>query len=137
MREIRTSGLMSGEGKRSVAAWPQPPRPSSTLLKRGKNDAADAAAICEAMSRPEMRFVPVKSEEQQATLMLHKTRELLIKQRTMGINSLRGHLSEFGIVAAKGIGRVDELLEKAESDATLPEIAKAEDSRSTFGSNRG
>ena len=116
---------MSGEGKRSVAAWPKPPRPSSTLLKRGKNDAADAAAICEAMSRPEMRFVPVKSEEQQATLMLHKTRELLIKQRTMGINSLRGHLSEFGIVAAKGLGRVDELLEKAESDATLPEIAKA------------
>ena len=72
-----------------------------------------------------MRFVPVKSEEHQATLMLHKTRELLIKQRTMGINSLRGHLSEFGIVAAKGIGRVDELLEKAESDATLAEIAKA------------
>jgi transposase len=72
-----------------------------------------------------MRFVPVKSEEQQATLMLHKTRELLIKQRTMGVNSLRGHLSEFGIVAAKGIGRVDELLEKAECDATLPEITKA------------
>jgi transposase len=58
------------------------------------------------MSRPGMRFVPVKSEEQQATLMLHKTRELLIKQRTMGINALRGHLSEFGIVAAKGTGRV-------------------------------
>lgn len=72
-----------------------------------------------------MRFVPVKSEEQQATLMLHKTRELLIKQRTMGVNSLRGHLAEFGIVAAKGIGRVDELIEKAESDATLPETAKA------------
>ena len=102
-----------------------PPIYVKPYVKRGKNDAADAAAICEAMSRPEMRFVPVKSEEQQATLMLHKTRELLIKQRTMGINSLRGHLSEFGIVAAKGIGRVDELLEKAESDATLPEIAKA------------
>jgi transposase len=77
------------------------------------------------MSRPGMRFVPVKSEEQQATLMLHKTRELLIKQRTMGVNSLRGHLSEFGIVAARGIGRVEELIEKAESDATLPETAKA------------
>ena len=102
-----------------------PPIYVKPYVKRGKNDAADAAAICEAMSRPEMRFVPVKSEEQQATLMLHKTRELLIKQRTMGINSLRGHLSEFGIVAAKGIGRVDELLEKAESDTTLPEIAKA------------
>jgi transposase len=102
-----------------------PPIYVKPYVKRGKNDAADAAAICEAMSRPEMRFVPVKSEEQQATLMLHKTRELLIKQRTMGINALRGHLSEFGIVAAKGNGRVDELLEKAESDATLPEIAKA------------
>src|SRR6202023_1667236 len=94
-------------------------------VKRGKNDAADAAAICEAMSRPEMRFVPVKSEEQQATLMLHKTRELLIKQRTMGINALRGHLSEFGIVAAKGIGRVDELLDLVESDKTLPNAARA------------
>jgi transposase len=102
-----------------------PPIYVKPYVKRGKNDAADAAAICEAMSRPEMRFAPVKSEEQQATLMLHKTRELLIKQRTMGINALRGHLSEFGIVAAKGIGRVDELLEKAESDVTLPEIAKA------------
>jgi transposase len=136
MREIRTSGLMSGEGKRSVAAWPKPPRPSSTLLKAQKNDAADAAAICEAMSRPEMRFVPVKSEEQQATPMLHKTRELLIKQRTMGINALRGHLSEFGIVAAKGIGRVDELLEKAESDATLPKIAKVSVVRG-FGTGGG
>ncbi len=102
-----------------------PPIFVKPYVKRGKNDAADAAAICEAMSRPDMRFVPVKSEEQQATLMLHKTRELLIKQRTMGINALRGHLSEFGIVAAKGIGRVDELIEKAESDATLPETAKA------------
>ena len=67
-----------------------------------------------------MRFVPVKSTEQQATLMLHKTRELLVKQRTMSVNALRGHLSEFGIVVAKGIGRVDELLDLAESDATLP-----------------
>jgi transposase len=77
------------------------------------------------MSRPGVRFVPVKSEEQQATLMLPKMRELLIKQRTMCVNSLRGHLSEFGIVAAKRIGRVDELIEKAESDATLPETANA------------
>jgi len=93
-------------------------------VKRGKNDAADAAAICEAMSRPGMRFVPVKSEEQQAALMLHKTRELLIKQRTMSVNALRSHLSEFGIVAAKGIGRAGELIEKAESDPALPETAK-------------
>ena len=67
----------------------------------------------------------LKSPEQQATLMLHKTRELLVKQRTMSVNALRGHLSEFGIVAAKGIGRVDELLDLAESDATLPNAARA------------
>jgi transposase len=121
MRENRTSGLMSGEAKRS--ALQRATVPSSTLLKRGKNNAADAAAICEVMSRPDMRFVPVKSEKQHATLMLHKTRELLIKQRNMGVNSLRGHLSEFGI-AAKGIGRVDELIAKAESDATLPELPR-------------
>ena len=102
-----------------------PPIYVKPYVKRGKNDAADAAAICEAMSRPGMRFVPVKSEEQQATLMLHKTRELLIKQKTMSVNALRGHLFEFGVVAAKGVGRVDELIEKAESDAKLPEIAKA------------
>ena len=102
-----------------------PPAYTKPYVKRGKNDAVDAEAICEAMSRPGMRFVPVKSAEQQAMLMLHKTRELLVKQRTMSVNALRGHLSEFGIVAAKGIGRVDELLELAESDATLPNVARA------------
>ena len=102
-----------------------PPAYTKPYVKRGKNDAVDADAICEAMSRPGMRFVPIKSAEQQATLMLHKTRELLVKQRTMSVNALRGHLSEFGIVAAKGIGRVDELLDLAESDATLPAAAKA------------
>jgi transposase len=70
-----------------------PPIYVKAYVKRGKNDAADAAAICEAMSRPNMRFVAVKSEEQ-ATLMAHKTRELLIKQRTMSVNALRGHLAE-------------------------------------------
>src|ERR1700720_3736314 len=63
MREIRTSGLMSGEGKRSVAAWPKPPRPSSTLLRSQKNDAADAAGICEAVTRPSMRFTGVRAGE--------------------------------------------------------------------------
>src|SRR5271168_23765 len=100
-----------------------PPIYVKPYVKRGKNDAADAAAVCEAMSRPGMRFVPVKSQENQAILMLHKTRELLIKQQTMSVNALRGHLAEFGIVAAKGIGRVDELIEKAENDATLPAAA--------------
>lgn len=94
-------------------------------VKRGKNDAVDAAAICEAMARPDMRFVPVKSADDQAVLMLHKSRELLIKQRTMSVNALRGHLAEFGLVVAKGIGRVDELLALAQADARLPQIAKA------------
>ena len=94
-----------------------PPAYIKPYVKRGKNDAVDAAAICEAMSRPNMRFVPVKSAEQQAVLMLHKTRDLLVKQRTMAVNALRGHLAEFGVVAAKGIGRVDELLALAKADA--------------------
>jgi transposase len=102
-----------------------PPAYTKPYVKRGKNDAVDADAICEAVSRPGMRFVPIKSTEQQATLMLHRTRELLVKQRTMNVNALRGHLSEFGIIAPKGIGRVDELLELAENDTTLPEAAKA------------
>jgi transposase len=102
-----------------------PPNYVKPYVKRGKNDAIDAAAICEAASRPGMRFVPVKSADQQALLMLHKTRELLIKQRTMNINALRGHLAEFGLVVAKGAGRIDELSEMAETDATLPAPAKA------------
>ena len=102
-----------------------PPSYTKPYVKRGENDAVDAAACCEAMSRPGMRFVPVKSASQQATLMLHKTRELLVKQRTMCVNALRAHLSEFGMIAAKGIGRVDELLGLAEGDATLPGHARA------------
>jgi transposase len=94
-------------------------------VKRGKNDAVDAAAVCEAVSRPDMRFVPVKSAEQQAALTLHKTRELLVKQRTMTVNALRGHLSEFGLIAAKGIERAGELIEMAKEDATLTATAKA------------
>ncbi len=94
-------------------------------VKRCKSDAADAAAICEAMSRPAMRFVPVKSADQQAVLMLHKTRELLIGQRTMSVNALRGHLAEFGLIVAKGIAHVDELRALAQEDGRLPRIAKA------------
>lgn len=97
-----------------------PPAYTKPYVKRGKNDAVDAEAICEAVSRPGMRFVPIKSADQQATLMLHKTRDLLVKQRTMSVNAVRSHLAEFGIVVAKGIGRVDELLDLAEGDATLP-----------------
>lgn len=102
-----------------------PPAYTKAYVKRGKNDAVDAEAICEAMSRPGMRFLPVKSAEQQATLMLHKTRELLMKQRTMTINALRGHLAEFGIVVAKGVSRVDELLDLAHADERLPAVARS------------
>jgi hypothetical protein len=101
-----------------------PPIYVKAYVKRGKNDAADAAAICEAMSRPNMRFVAVKSEGQQATLMAHKTRELLIKQRTMSVNALRGHLAEFGVIAAKGISHVEELVERAAA-ADLPAMVQA------------
>ena len=94
-----------------------PPAYIKPYVKRGKNDAVDAAAICEAMSRPGMRFVPIKSVDQQAVLMLHKTREMFVKQRTMSVNALRGHLAEFGLVVAKGIERIDELLALAQSAA--------------------
>ena len=102
-----------------------PPAYTKPYVKRGKSDAADAAAAGEAMTRPGMRYVPVKSAGQQAVLMLHKSRELLVKQRTMSVNALRGHLAEFGVVAAKGIGRVGELLALALADAGLPAAAKA------------
>lgn len=86
-----------------------PPAYVKPYVKRGKNDAHDAQAICEASSRPGMRFVPIKSEEQQAALMLHTTRQLMIERRTALVNSLRGQLAEFGVVAAKGISHAREL----------------------------
>ncbi len=79
-----------------------PPTYVKAYVKRGKNDAADAAAICEVVTRPSMRFVPIKSVEQQSALMLHRTRDLLIRQRTQLINALRAHQAELGLVAAKG-----------------------------------
>ena len=79
-----------------------PPQYVKAYLKRGKNDAADAAAICEAATRPSMRFVPIKSEEQQAVLIMHRARDLLVRQRTQVINALRGHLAEFGLIEAQG-----------------------------------
>ena len=105
-----------------------PPAHVKPYVKRGKkNDAADAAAICEALSRPHMEFVPVKTEASQAVLMLHRTRDLLVRQRTMLINALRGHLAEFGIVAGQGKGNFAKLvvcLETAEGEA-LPELARS------------
>ena len=78
-----------------------PPAYVKAYVKRGKTDAADAEAIAEAVTRPTMRFVAVKSKEAQAVLMLHKTRDLLVRQRTMLINGLRGRLGEYGIVSAQ------------------------------------
>jgi transposase len=79
-------------------------------VKRSKNDAADAAAICEAVTRPSMRFVSVKTVEQQAALMLHRARDLLVRQRTQLINALRAHLAEIGLVAASGIDGIKALV---------------------------
>ena len=87
-----------------------PPAYVKPYVKRGKTDAADAEAICEAVTRPTMRFVAVKSVEQQAVLMLHKSRDLMVRQRTMLINALRGHLAEYGIVTGLGAGGVVDAL---------------------------
>ena len=94
-------------------------------LKRSKNDANDAAAICEAVTRPSMRFVPTKSEQQQSGLMLHRSRQLLVRQRTMLSNAIRGHLAELGIISAKGRNGTAELLEVlAERDDRIPVAAR-------------
>src|SRR5262245_53564966 len=87
-----------------------PAKDVKAYVKRNKNDEADAEAICEAVRRPTMRFVQIKSAEQQSRLMLHRARDLLMRQRTQVINALRGHLAEFGIVAAQGITGLKELL---------------------------
>jgi len=97
-----------------------PPSYVKAYLKRSKNDANDAAAICEAVTRPSMRFVPTKSEQQQSGLMLHRSRQLLVRQRTMLSNAIRGHLAELGIISAKGRNGTTELLEV---------VARAKDDR--------
>jgi len=101
-----------------------PTRVKAYVQRGKKNDAADAAAIAEAVSRPHMTFVPVKSEDQQAVLMLHRTRDLLVRQRTMLINALRAHLAEFGIVAAQGRRKVAELITRLD-DLAIPDLARA------------
>src|SRR5580692_5696399 len=87
-----------------------PPAYVKPYVKRNKNDGRDAEAICEAVGRPTMRFVPVKSVEQQATLAVHGTRALLVRQRTMAANALRAALSEIGIVAAQGLKGLREMM---------------------------
>ena len=103
-----------------------PPAYVKPYIKRGKNDVVDAEAICEAVSRPSMRFVPVKSAEQQSVLMLHRGRDLLIRQRTMLGNALRAHLAEFGIIAAQGLSHVGKLLAIVadEEDDRVPALAR-------------
>ncbi|WP_349294829.1 IS110 family transposase (plasmid) [Thioclava sp. 'Guangxiensis'] len=99
-----------------------PPAYVKPYVKRGKTDAADAEAICEAVTRPTMRFVPVKSAQTQAALLDHKAREFLVRQRTQIINAIRAHIGEFGIVVAKGIQNVDRLIAAARN---MPEAARA------------
>jgi len=103
-----------------------PPSYVKAYLKRSKNDANDAAAICEAVTRPSMRFVATKSEQQQSGLMLHRSRQLLVRQRTMLSNAIRGHMAELGIISAKGRNGTAELLEVIANahDDRIPAIAR-------------
>ena len=100
------------------------PQLAKPYVKRGKNDAADAEALCEAMSRPTMRFVPIKSTEQQASLMLVGMRTRLIQKRTQLANTIRGFAAEFGITAATGMCRIEPLLERIAADNVIPELAR-------------
>ena len=100
------------------------PQLAKPYVKRGKNDAADAAALCEAASRPTMRFVPVKTADQQAALMLVGMRNRLIKRRTQLANAIRGHAGEFGVTTAKGMCRLEPLLATIAADESIPALAR-------------
>ncbi len=113
--------LLSSFGHQVKLIAPQLVKP---YVKRGKNDAADAEALCEAMSRPTMRFVPVKTAEQQAAVMLVGVRDRLIRNRTQLANSIRGYASEFGLTAAKGMAHLDPLIERIQADESLPDLAR-------------
>lgn len=104
-----------------------PPAYVKPYVKRQKNDSTDAEAICEAVTRPNMRFVPTKTIEQQSCLMLHRVRHLFIRQQTAVINSIRAYLAEFGIVAPVGRRGVEQLLEVVAdpADRRVPEVARA------------
>ena len=103
-----------------------PPKYVKPYVKRNKNDMADAEAICEAVTRPTMRFVEIKTREQQSVLMLHRTRQLFVRQRTTLINALRAHLAEFGIVAGVGRNGLERLLKVIEDgeDDRVPAAAR-------------
>jgi transposase len=93
-------------------------------VKRGKNDTADAEALCEAMSRPTMRFVPVKTAEQQAALMMAGLRDRLIRNRTQLSNAIRGYAAEFGFTSARGMAHIDPLLDRIQADESVPVLAR-------------
>jgi transposase len=114
--------LLIGLGHEVKLVAPEAVKP---FVKKGKkNDAADAAAICTAASRPDTRFVPAKSLAQQGVLALHSVRSLLVKQQTMLANAIRGLVTEFGLTAPKGIGKLGELMTLADTDATIPDRAR-------------
>ncbi|MGA9031969.1 MAG: IS110 family transposase [Sulfuricaulis sp.] len=100
------------------------PQHVKAYVKRNKNDGRDAEGLCEAMSRPTMQFVPVKTEEQQAALMLAGVRQQLIARRTQLSNAIRGYAAEFGLTTAKGLDKIEPLLARIAQDETVPEIAR-------------
>ena len=113
--------MLTGLGHDVKLVAPEVVKP---FVKKGKkNDAADAAAVCTAASRPDTRFVPAKSLAQQGVLALHSVRSLLVKQQTMLANAIRGLTTEFGLTAPKGIGKLGELMTLVDTDETIPESA--------------
>jgi len=114
--------VLAGFGHEVKLIAPEAVRP---FVKKGKkNDAADAAAICEAASRPGVRFVPVKSLEQQGVLALHSARSLLVKQQTMLANAIRGLAAEYGLTVGLGMGKLTELMQLLDADRAVPEKAR-------------
>jgi error-prone DNA polymerase len=114
--------VLSSLGHEVKLIAPEAVRP---FVKKGKkNDPADAAALCEAASRPDMKFVPVKTIEQQGILALHSARSLLVKQQTMLVNAMRGLATEFGLTVPQGIGRLAELFLLVDADKAFPEKAR-------------
>ena len=110
--------ILTGLGHEVKLIAPEAVRP---FVKKGKkNDAADAAALCEAASRPDIKFVPMKTTEQQAILALHSVRSLLVKQQTMLANAMRGLATEFGLTVPKGVSKLEELTVLVDTDETFP-----------------
>lgn len=114
-----------------------PPQYVKSYVKRNKIDAADAEAICEAVGRPNMRFVPIKTREQQGILALHRVKALLVRQRTAAVNAARGLLGEFGGVIGKGIRKVDELRSRMRrlDPEVFPDEARLDDGRVEMDTN--